>query len=99
MRAFEIIERAEKELLESDVFTRTTEQHLIQKAVGLAGCVADSVSGADPRLFPRDDAVFHFGDDAGSDANGSDDDDKDTPNHTMKNNTNQNDTTNWTDNI
>lgn len=51
-------------LLEGDVFTGTTEQHLIEKAVRLAGCVADGVSGADPRLFPRNDSVFELFHDA-----------------------------------
>ena len=51
-------------LLKGDVFAGTTEKHLIEKAVGFAGCVADSVSGADPRLFPRDNPIFELFHDA-----------------------------------
>ena len=37
------------------------------EAIRLARAPADSLTAGDPRLLPRDDAVFHFGDDAGSD--------------------------------
>ena len=54
-------------LLEGDILTGTAQKHLIQQGIRLSGCVADAVSRGDPRLFPRDDAVFHFGDNAGGD--------------------------------
>ena len=41
-----------------------TEEHLVQKAVRLAGAAADGFAAGDPRLAPRDDAAFHLADDA-----------------------------------
>ena len=43
-------------LLESDVLAGTTQEHLIQQGVTLAGRVADCRAACDPRLFPRDDS-------------------------------------------
>ena len=47
-------------LLEGGVFSRLTQQHLIQQGIGLAGGVADRLSGRDPRFLPRDDTLLHL---------------------------------------
>ena len=54
-------------LLEGQVFAGTAQEHLIEEAVRLAGRVGDCFSASDPRLFPRDDAVFHLVNDSGGD--------------------------------
>ena len=54
-------------LFEGQVLTRATQEHLIQKGVSLAGCVADGFAVGDPGLLPGDDAVFHLVNDAGGD--------------------------------
>ena len=45
----------------------STGVYLIEEAVRLAGRVAYGLTASDPRLFPRDDAVFHLVNDSGGD--------------------------------
>ena len=54
-------------LVEGDVLARATKKHLIQEAVGLASGVGNTVARGDPGLFPRDDSLFHFSNNAISD--------------------------------
>ena len=54
-------------LFEGGVFAGTTQKHLVQEGVRFARGVGNTRARGDPRLLPRDDAVFHFGNDAGSD--------------------------------
>lgn len=49
------------DLLVGQELASLAKQHLIQKAVGLAGGVTDGAACGHPRLLPRDDSLFHFG--------------------------------------
>jgi len=51
-------------LLKGEVFAGFAEQHLIEEAVGFAGCVGYAIAARNPRLLPRDCAFFHFSDKA-----------------------------------
>ena len=42
------------------IFAGTAQEHLIEEAVRLAGCVGDCCAACDPRFAPRNDAVFHL---------------------------------------
>ena len=46
-------------LLEGQVFAGAAQHELVQKAVGLAGCVADSFAVGNPGFLPGDDALFY----------------------------------------
>lgn len=54
-------------MLSSNAEDKATKQHLIQKAVRLAGCVADAASACNPRLAPRNFALLHPLDDSAGD--------------------------------
>ena len=51
-------------LLERRILAGAAQEHLIEQAVRLAGCVGDAAAGGDPRLLPRNQAGFHFSDNA-----------------------------------
>jgi len=54
-------------LLEGDILASLAKHHLIEKAIRFARGAADTGGGGDPRLLPRDDAIFHLVDNAVSD--------------------------------
>ena len=54
-------------LPEGQIFAGFAKKHLIQKAVRLAGCVADAASACNPRLAPRNFALLQLLDDSTGD--------------------------------
>ena len=54
-------------LVEGDILPSSAQEHLVQEAVGLASGVGNTVARGDPGLFPRDDSLFHFSNNAISD--------------------------------
>jgi hypothetical protein len=51
-------------LFEGDILASPAQHHLVQKAIGFAGCVADTAPGSNPRLLPRNRSLFKFCNDA-----------------------------------
>ena len=50
-------------LFEGQVFARLAQQHLIQQGIGLSCCIGNRRATGNPRLAPRNNALFQLVDD------------------------------------